>query len=59
MLFRSRLVLMHEGHRVVHGTAEEVLAPETLAEFYGVSVSVHRDPDGTIVVVPRRGPDLR
>ncbi|MEY4364663.1 MAG: hypothetical protein RLZZ305_7 [Actinomycetota bacterium] len=58
-IYSDRLVLMHEGHRVVHGTAEEVLAPETLAEFYGVSVSVHRDPDGTIVVVPRRGPDLR
>ena len=58
-IYSDRLVLMHEGHRVVQGTAEEVLAPETLAEFYGVSVSVHRDADGTIVVVPRRGPDLR
>ena len=25
-----------------------------LVEFYGVSVSVHREPDGTVVGVPRR-----
>jgi hypothetical protein len=31
-----------------------VLRAETLAEFYGVSVSVHHDPDGTVVVVPRK-----
>jgi hypothetical protein len=31
-----------------------VLRPETLGEFYGVSVRVHRDADGTIVVVPNR-----
>ena len=51
MLFRS--------HRVANGTAEEVLRPETLAEFYGVSVRVHREPDGTIIVVPSRSIDLR
>ena len=47
MLFRS------------NGTAEEVLRPETLAEFYGVSVRVHREPDGTVIVVPSRNIDLR
>jgi ABC-type hemin transport system ATPase subunit len=50
---------MHEGHRVAHGSAEDVLRPETLGEFYGVSVRVHREPDGTIIVVPSRTPDLR
>lgn len=54
-IYSDRLVLMHAGHRVATGTAEEVLRPETLGEFYGVSVRVHREPDGTIVVVPDRG----
>ena len=36
------------------GTAAEVLRAETLAEFYGVRVSVHHEPDGTVIVVPRR-----
>jgi iron complex transport system ATP-binding protein len=58
-IYSDRLVLMHEGHRVAHGSAEEVLRPETLGEFYGVSVRVHREPDGTIIVVPSRTPDLR
>ena len=58
-IYSDRLVLMHEGHRVANGTAEEVLRPETLAEFYGVSVRVHREPDGTIIVVPSRSIDLR
>jgi hypothetical protein len=31
-----------------------VLRPETLGEFYGVSVRVHREQDGTIIVVPNR-----
>jgi ABC-type cobalamin/Fe3+-siderophores transport system ATPase subunit len=41
---------------VARGNAEEVLRPETLGEFYGVSVRVHRDDDGTIIVVPHRSP---
>ena len=36
------------------GVASHVLRAETLSEFYGVSVTVHHDPDGTVVVVPRR-----
>jgi len=31
-----------------------VLRPETLAEFYGVRVTVQHEPDGTVVVIPRR-----
>ncbi|MGA1438390.1 MAG: ABC transporter ATP-binding protein [Ilumatobacteraceae bacterium] len=53
-MYADRLVLLHEGVVAASGSPAEVLRPETLAEFYGVRVSVHRDPDGTIVVVPRR-----
>lgn len=53
-IYSDRLALMHAGHRVAHGTAEDVLRPETLSEFYGVSVRVHRESDGTIIVVPHR-----
>ena len=53
-MYADRLVLLHEGVVVASGTPEQVLRPETLAEFYGVRVSVHREPDGTLVVIPRR-----
>jgi iron complex transport system ATP-binding protein len=53
-LYADRLALFHEGHVVVTGSAAEVLRAETLDEFYGVSVTVHHEPDGTVVVVPRR-----
>lgn len=53
-IYSDRLIMLHEGHRVAEGSPEEVLRPETLGEFYGVSVRVHREDDGTIVVVPRR-----
>jgi len=53
-LYADRLALLHQGHVVASGTAAHVLRPETLSEFYGVSVSVHHEPDGTVVVVPRR-----
>ena len=55
-LYADRLSLLHRGHVVSSGTAAHVLRPETLSEFYGVSVSGHHEPDGTVVVVPRRTP---
>ena len=55
-LYADRLALLHQGHVVASGDAAQVLRPETLSEFYGVSVSVHHEPDGTVVVVPRRSP---
>jgi iron complex transport system ATP-binding protein len=55
-LYADRLALLHEGHVVARGPAREVLRAETLSEFYGVSVVVHEEPDGTVVVVPRRTP---
>ena len=53
-LYSDRLALLHQGHCVATGPAEQVLKAETLSEFYGVSVTVLHDPDGTVVVVPRR-----
>lgn len=53
-LYADRLALLHQGHVVATGDAAHVLRPETLSEFYGVSVSVHHEPDGTVVVVPNR-----
>jgi len=53
-LYSDRLALLHEGLCVATGTAAEVLHAETLAEFYGVRVTVHHEPDGTVVVIPRR-----
>lgn len=53
-LYSDRLCLFHQGFKVAHGSASEVLRPETLAEFYGVSARVLHEPDGTVVVVPYR-----
>ncbi len=53
-LYSDRLALLHHGHLVASGPADVVLKAETLSEFYGVRVSVHREDDGTVVVVPRR-----
>jgi iron complex transport system ATP-binding protein len=53
-LYADRLTLLHQGHVVAAGDATHVLRPETLSEFYGVSVAVHHESDGTVVVVPRR-----
>ncbi len=53
-LYSDRLALMHEGNVVAMGAATDVLEANTLAEFYGVTVSVHHEPDGTVVVIPRR-----
>jgi len=53
-LYSDRLALLHEGQCVARGAAADVLRAETLAEFYGVRVTVHHEPDGTVVVIPRR-----
>lgn len=53
-MYSDRLALLHEGTVVADGSVEDVLSAETLAEFYGVRVTVHREDDGTVVVVPRR-----
>ena len=53
-MYADRLVLMHQGARVAEGTAKEVLQPNVLSEFYGVSARVHHEEDGTVVVIPQR-----
>jgi iron complex transport system ATP-binding protein len=53
-LYSDRLVLLHEGNLVATGPASDVLRADVLAEFYGVRVTVHHEPDGTVVVIPRR-----
>lgn len=53
-LYSDRLSLLHHGHCVASGPAQEVLRADTLSEFYGVTVSVHHEDDGTVVIVPRR-----
>ena len=53
-LYSDRLTLLYAGRVVASGSAETVLRADTLAEFYGVRVSVHHEPDGTVVVIPRR-----
>jgi iron complex transport system ATP-binding protein len=57
-LYSDRLALLHQGHCVASGAAADVLRAETLSEFYGVSVTVHHEPDGTVVVIPRRSMPL-
>ena len=57
-MYADRLVLLHEGVVAASGPPAVVLRPETLAEFYGVRVSVHREPDGTLVVIPRSRPPV-
>ena len=53
-LYSDRLALLHEGHLVAQGLPADVLRPETLAEFYNVSVRVQIAPDGTVIVIPVR-----
>ncbi|MEY2775511.1 MAG: hypothetical protein RL218_736, partial [Actinomycetota bacterium] len=54
-MYADRLVLMHQGRCVAQGSAAEVLKPENLSKYYGVSARIHHEPDGTIVVIPNRG----
>ncbi len=53
-LYADRLALLHEGRLVAQGPPAEVLRPEILSEFYGVSVRVHYEDDGTAIVIPNR-----
>ena len=47
-MYSDRLNLLYEGQSVARGPAAEVLNADRLAEFYGVRVSVHHEPDGTV-----------
>jgi len=54
-MYADRLVLMYQGRCVAQGSAADVLRPENLSKYYGVSARVHHEPDGTIVVILNRG----
>ena len=56
-LYADRLALLHQGVITVSGPPDEVLDPVLLGEFYGANVTVQRQPDGTVVVVPHRSPN--
>jgi len=53
-LYADRLALLHEGRLVAEGPPAAVLRAEILSEFYGVSVRVHYEDDGTAIVIPNR-----
>jgi iron complex transport system ATP-binding protein len=53
--YTDRLTMLHHGAVVASGSAAEVLTAERLSEVFHVSVSVDVEPDGTVIVVPRRG----
>lgn len=53
-LYADRLALLHEGRLVAEGSPADVLRAEILSEFYGVSVRVHYEDDGTPIVIPHR-----
>jgi iron complex transport system ATP-binding protein len=50
--YADRILLMHHGHKHCHGTPEEVLAPETIAQVFGLPVWVLPGPcnSGPVVV---------
>ena len=53
-LYADRLALLHDGALVAQGPPRDVLRAEILSEFYGVSVRVHYEDDGTPIVIPNR-----
>jgi iron complex transport system ATP-binding protein len=53
-LYNDRLILIDDGHVVARGVPDEVLRADLLAEHYGVRVTVLRDDDGTLAIVPHR-----
>jgi iron complex transport system ATP-binding protein len=54
--YSDRLVLLEGGRVVAEGTPAEVLTEEVVARFYRARVRLLSDEDGTLVIVPRRGP---
>ena len=56
-LYGDRLIMLHQGQVVASGSASEVLTEERLAQVYRATVSVRSNPNGGVVVVPRRPPD--
>jgi iron complex transport system ATP-binding protein len=53
-LYGDRLVLLDRGAVAATGNPADVLRADLLATHYGVQVTIHQEPDGTIAVIPRR-----
>lgn len=53
-LYADRLVLLDHGRIAAQGAPADVLTEDHLARHYGVRVTVRHEPDGTVVVIPRR-----
>ena len=53
-LYADRLVMLDGGEAVASGSATEVLRADLLEEHYRVHVTVRHEPDGVVVVIPRR-----
>ena len=54
-LYPDRLMLLHDGNVVQHGSAQEVLTETNIKAAYGADVRVIDDGNGPIVVPLRRG----
>lgn len=53
-LYADRLILLDNGRIVAEGPPAGVLTETNLERHYGVRVRVRHEPDGTVVVIPRR-----
>ncbi|MFQ5947505.1 MAG: ABC transporter ATP-binding protein [Acidimicrobiia bacterium] len=53
--YSDRLVLLDGGRVVAMGMARDVLTPAALTRFSGARVTIVEDPDGRLIVAPRRG----
>lgn len=49
------IAIISHGRLTAHGSPVDVLTPERIAEVYRIEVHVLRDPDGRLMVVPKRG----
>lgn len=52
--YADDVVILDRGRVVAHGPAADVITPEAIERTYGIAVHVLSDPDGRLVVVPRR-----
>ncbi len=52
--YTDRLTMLHHGAVVASGSAADVLTADRLSDVFHVSVSVDVEPDGSVIVVPRR-----
>ncbi|KQY59981.1 hemin ABC transporter ATP-binding protein [Aeromicrobium sp. Root495] len=50
------IAVLDAGRLVAHGAPADVLTPEVVSSTYGIDVHVIADPDGRLLVVPRRAP---